>query len=70
MQAAVVVAMAQHGGHEVAVEVLEERDEMCPVPGRAGVNLVELREVSGPHAVGVAAAPFAFVRHIDAASPC
>ena len=70
MRVAVVVAVGQHGGHEVAVVVLEERDGMCPVPGRAGVNLVGLREVSGPHAVGVAAAPFAFVRHTGAANPC
>lgn len=70
MQAAVVVAMAQRGGQEVAVVVLVERDGMCPVPVRAGVSLVELREVSGLHAVDDVAAPFAFVRHIDAASPC
>lgn len=70
MRVAVVVAVGQHCGHEVAVVVLEERDGMCPVPGRAGVNLVGLREVSGPHAVAVVAALLAFVRHTGAANPC
>ena len=70
MRVAVVAAVAQHGGHEVAVVVLEGRDGMCLVPGRAGVNLVGLREVSGPHAVAVVAALLAFVRHTGAANPC
>jgi len=63
--------MAQHGGQEVAVVVLVEQDGTWPGPDRAGVNLVELREVSGLHAVAavVAALP-AFARHIDATSPC
>ena len=70
VQAAVVFAMAQHGEREVAVVVLVERGGMCPVPVRADVSLVGLREVSGLHAVDDVAAPFAFVRRIDAASPC
>ena len=70
MRVAVVVAVGQHGGHEVAVVVLEERDGMCPVPGRAGVNLVGLLVVSGLRAVAVVAVLPAFARHIGAASPC
>ena len=71
VQAAVVVAMAQHGGHEVVVVVLVGQDGMCLVPARAGVSLVGLREVSGLHAVAaVVAALLAFARHIDATSPC
>lgn len=69
MRVAVVVAMAQRGGQEAAVVVLVEPDGMCPALVRAGVSLVGLREVSGLHAVAVAATS-AFVRHIDAASPC
>lgn len=69
MRVAVVVAMAQRDGQEAAVVVLVERDGMCLEPVRAGVSLVGLREMSGLHAVAVAATS-AFVRHIDAASPC
>ena len=65
----VVVAAVQHGGHQVDVVVLVERDGMCLVLAQVGENLVGLREVSGPDAVAVAAAPPAFVRHIGAASP-
>lgn len=69
MRVAVAVAMAQRGGQEAAVVVLVERGGMCLVLVQAGVSLVGLREVSGLHAVAVAATS-AFVRHIDAASPC
>lgn len=69
MQGVVVVAAVQHGGQEVAVVVLVERDGTCPVLAQAGENLVGLREVSGSDAVAVVVVPPAFVRHIGAASP-
>ena len=47
--------MAQRDGQEAAVVVLVERDGMCLEPVRAGVSLVGLREMSGLHAVAVAA---------------
>lgn len=66
MWAAVVVAMARLAGCVLAAVVLVERDGRCPVPARAGANLVGLQVVSGLHADVVLPA---FVERIDAASP-